>query len=60
MGKNTQSNKDIRNNVRISTYKTIPYTEHLYFHIGEGAGKWKVNIYGQKKSAVLFFVVFFA
>ena len=37
-------------------YETITCIEHLCFHIGEGDGKWKVNIYGKKKKK---FVLFF-
>ena len=51
-----------KNNIRNSTYKTIPYIRNFCFHFGKGDGKWKVNIYGQKNSAFLFFfylVVFF-
>ena len=68
MGENAQSNKD-KNNIRNSTCETILYIEHLCFHIREGDGKWKVNIYGQKKYilflffgflSVFLFVVFFS
>ena len=38
MGKNTQSNKNIKHDIRKSTYENIPYIEHLCFHIGEGGG----------------------
>ena len=30
-------------------YEAIPYIEYSCFHIVERDGKWKLNIYGQKK-----------
>ena len=48
---------DIRN----STYETIPYKEHLCFHIRDGGGwggKWEVNIYGKIYIYILFFLFF--
>ena len=36
-------------------YETITYIEHLCFHIGEGDGKSKVNIYGKKKNILFCF-----
>ena len=48
---------DIRN----STYETIPYKEHLCFHIREAGGwggKWEVNIYGKIYIYILFFLFF--
>ena len=49
---------DIRN----STYETIPYKEHLCFHIRDGGGwggKWEVNIYGKIYIYIVFFVLLF-
>ena len=41
-------------------YETIPYIEYSCFHIVERDGKWKLNIYGQKKTKFfLFFLLVF-
>ena len=46
-------------NIRSSMHETILYIEHFCFHIGEEGGKWKNNIYSQKKNLLFFFFSFF-
>ena len=45
MGRKTQNKKRFKHNIRNSTYKTIPYIEHLCFFFGGGERKGQANIY---------------
>ena len=53
-GKNTENNNDIRN----STYNTIPYREHFRFHFGVGVGNEKIT-FTVKKNLLSYLFSFF-